>query len=110
MTGNPYLVGGRGRFDTLLMQSFPGRILSKGGAEAVSAAGLSMPNGQMYGLAVKVLDGNYRAVGQMVLKMLEDIGFLCEPVSSELDKWWQPQLKNHAGHVVGTTRTLIVDQ
>ncbi len=44
MSSYPYLVGGNGRFDTVLMQSFPGRIMSKGGAEAVSAAGFIMPN------------------------------------------------------------------
>jgi len=110
MTSHPYLVGGKGRFDTLLMESFPGQILSKGGAEAVSAAGFRMPNGQVYGLAVKVLDGNYRAVGQMVLNMLKDIGFLTDPVPAELERWWQPELKNHAKRVVGTTRTMIVDQ
>lgn len=107
MTGNPHLVGGTGRFDTALMEAFPGEILSKGGAEAVSGAGIVLPNGQVYGLAVKVLDGNYRAIGQMVLKMLEDIGFLKEEVPEALNDWWKPQMKNHAKRIVGTTRTLI---
>jgi len=49
MTTSPHLVGGEGRFDTVLMQSYPGRIMSKGGAEAVSAAGFRMANGQVYG-------------------------------------------------------------
>ena len=107
MTTYPHLVGGNGRFDTALMQSYPGQIMSKGGAEAVSAAGFIMPDGQAYGLAVKVLDGNYRAIGQMVLKMLEDVGFLKEPLPEGLNRWWNPELKNHARHIVGTTRTLI---
>jgi len=109
MTTFPNLVGGSGRFDTSLMESYPGRIISKGGAEAVSAAGFIMPNGEVFGLAVKVLDGNYRAIGQMVLKMLADIGFLEEPVTERLNKWWKPEMKNHAKIVVGTTRTIIVD-
>jgi L-asparaginase II len=107
MSTYPYLVGGNGRFDTVLMQSFPGRIISKGGAEAVSAAGFRMPDGQVYGLAVKVLDGNYRAIGQMVLKMLEDVGFFQGSLPVTLNKWWTPELKNHAKQVVGTTRTII---
>lgn len=105
MTSNPYLVGGNGRFDTTIMECYPGSIMSKGGAEAVSAAGIIMPDGHVYGLAVKVLDGNYRAIGQMVLTMLRDIGFLKAPLSEKLDKWWKPQLKNHAKHVVGSTHT-----
>jgi len=60
--------------------------------------------------AVKVLDGNYRAIGQMVLSMLADIGFLAAPIPEALERWWQPELKNHARHTVGTTRTIIVDQ
>ena len=109
MTGHPHLVGGEGRFDTALMESYPERVMSKGGAEAVSAAGFIMPDGQVYGLAVKVLDGNYRAIGQMVLKMLVDIGFVKEPVSKKLMRWWQPELKNHAKHIIGTTRTIIAE-
>ncbi|MBT7579823.1 MAG: hypothetical protein HN633_13755, partial [Candidatus Marinimicrobia bacterium] len=56
---------------------------------------------------VKVLDGNYRAIGQMVLKMLEDIGFVEEPLSKQLMKWWKPDLQNHAKHIIGTTKTII---
>ena len=107
MSGHPHLVGGEGRFDTALMKSYPEKILSKGGAEAVSAAGFIMPDGQVYGLAGKVLDGNYRAIGQMVLKMLEDIGFVEEPLSKQLMKWWKPDLQNHAKHIIGTTKTII---
>ena len=109
MTSFPHLVGGSGRFDTALMESYPARIMSKGGAEAVSAAGFIMPNGEIFGLAVKVLDGNYRAIGQMVLKMLEDIGFFNDPLPEKLDKWWKPELKNHAKQIVGTTSTIIAD-
>lgn len=107
MNTHPHLVGGEGRFDTALMESFPEKLMSKGGAEAVSAAGFIMPDGQVYGLAVKVLDGNYRAIGQMVLTMLSDVGFLEEPVSDKLKKWWSPELRNHAKHVIGTTKTII---
>ncbi|MCF7825284.1 MAG: asparaginase [Candidatus Marinimicrobia bacterium] len=110
MNGFPHLVGGQGRFDTALMESYPERIMSKGGAEAVSAAGFMMPNGEVYGLAVKVLDGNYRAIGQMVLKMLEDIGFVKEPVAERLMTWWKPELKNHAKRIIGTTNTIIAEQ
>ncbi|MCF7823704.1 MAG: asparaginase [Candidatus Marinimicrobia bacterium] len=107
MTTYPHLVGGNGRFDTALMEGFPGQIISKGGAEAVSAAGFIMPDGQVYGLAVKVLDGNYRAIGQMVLKMLEEVGFFQGSPPENLSKWWLPELKNHAKHIIGTTRTLL---
>jgi len=107
MNRNPHLVGGEGRFDTALMKSFPGVMMSKGGAEAVSAAGFVMADGDVCGLAIKVLDGNYRAIGQMVLSVLKDIGQLEEPVADRLSRWWRPELKNHAKHVIGTMQTII---
>ena len=107
MTTYPHLVGGTGRFDTLLMESFPGRILSKGGAEAVSAAAFTLPDGQIYGLAVKILDGNYRAIGQMVLSLLKEAGFWEGDTPEGLRRWWAPELKNHAGLIIGTMKTLI---
>jgi L-asparaginase II len=105
MTSYPYLVGGRQRFDTVLMESFPGTIISKGGAEAVSAAGFILPDGQVYGLAIKVLDGNYRVIGQMVLSILKELGFINGPVPEQLEHWWTPSMKNHAQIVIGTMRT-----
>lgn len=105
MSTYPYLVGGNQRFDTSLMESFPGRIISKGGAEAVSAAGFIMPDGQIFGLAIKVLDGNYRAIGQMVLSILKDMGFIKDMMPEKLGHWWAPAMKNHAGIVVGTMET-----
>ncbi len=110
MNRNPHMVGGEGRFDTALMESYPEKMMSKGGAEAVSAAGFIMPDGQVYGLAVKVLDGNYRAIGQMVLKMLEDVGFVKAILSDQLMKWWKPDLRNHAKHIIGTTKTVIAEK
>ncbi|MCF7809000.1 MAG: asparaginase [Candidatus Marinimicrobia bacterium] len=105
MTSNPYLVGGNQRFDTALMESFPGRIMSKGGAEAVSAAGFILPDGQVYGLAIKVMDGNYRVIGQMVLSILKEMGFIDGPMPEKLSHWWTPAMKNHAQVVVGTMKT-----
>ena len=39
--------------------------------------------------------------------MLEEVGFVQEPISEKLMKWWQPELKNHANHIIGTTQTII---
>ena len=107
MTSHPYLVGGNQRFDTVLMESWPGKIISKGGAEAVSAAGFIMPDGQVFGLAIKVMDGNYRVIGQMVLSILNEMGFIDGPMPDQLNHWWSPAMKNHAQLVIGTMKTII---
>jgi L-asparaginase II len=56
MRAHPVLVGGDGATDTMLMQQQPG-IAAKGGAEGLFCAG-----GRGLGLALKVADGNPRAL------------------------------------------------
>jgi L-asparaginase II len=56
MRAHPVLVGGDGATDTTLMQQHPG-LLAKGGAEGLFCAG-----GRGLGLALKVADGNPRAL------------------------------------------------
>jgi L-asparaginase II len=55
---HPGLVAGTGRLDTLLMQQLPGKVLSKGGAEGVSAG--AFPERGL-GFALKIADGAKRA-------------------------------------------------
>jgi L-asparaginase II len=56
MRAHPELVGGEGATDTVLMQTQPGTV-AKGGAEGLLCAG-----GNGTGLALKVADGNSRAL------------------------------------------------
>jgi len=56
MRAHPELVGGEGATDTTLMQRHPG-VVAKGGAEGLFCAG-----GRRLGLALKVADGNPRAL------------------------------------------------
>ena len=56
MQAHPELVGGEGSTDTALMQQHPG-LAAKGGAEGLFCAG-----GRGLGLALKVADGNPRAL------------------------------------------------
>ena len=68
MTGNPFLVGGSDRFDTLLMEATEGRVLCKIGAEGVHMLAL-VERG--IGLAIKVEDGSQRAQYHAVVALLE---------------------------------------
>lgn len=65
MRAHPWLLGGSGQTDTLLMLSVPG-LLAKRGAEAVHA--LALPDGT--GITVKIDDGSYRALGPVVVAAL----------------------------------------
>ncbi len=79
MTSNPDMVGGPGRFDTLLMQAYQGKVVSKAGAEAYQAIGLMpgalRPGSPGIGIAFKISDGDNtgrarKAVGLEILRQL----------------------------------------
>src|SRR5262249_10728204 len=68
MRAHPELVGGEGATDTTLMQQQPG-IAAKGGAE-----GLLCASGGGMGLALKVTDGNPRALRPALAVLAERLG------------------------------------
>jgi L-asparaginase II len=72
MRAEPYLVGGRDREDTAIMQAAPD-LLVKEGAEALDCAA-SISDG--IGVAVKIADGGYRAVGPATVAVLDQLGLL----------------------------------
>jgi L-asparaginase II len=74
MRRHPYLVGGRNRTDTAVMQAAPGLVV-KSGAEALACAGI--PEAGL-GVAVKVGDGGERASGPALIHALESMGGLSQ--------------------------------
>lgn len=62
MTSNPQMVGGPGRFDTLIMERTAGRMVVKAGAEGYQAIGLPAgalgPGTPGIGIAFKIADGD----------------------------------------------------
>ncbi len=76
MTSDPLMISDNNRFDTAVIQSSHGQVISKGGAEGIQC--LCKVNEGM-GLALKVEDGSKRAkqsVGLHLLKQLEWISEL----------------------------------
>jgi len=72
MRAEPYLVGGRDRDDTAVMQALDG-VVMKEGAEALDCAVLT---DRGIGIAVKVADGGYRAAGPATIAVLDRLGAL----------------------------------
>jgi L-asparaginase II len=72
MRAHPYLVGGRDREDTEIMEATDDLVV-KEGAEALDCA-VSLDAG--LGIAVKVADGGYRAVGPALIAVLDQLGLL----------------------------------
>ncbi len=95
------MVAGSGRFDTVVIQASGGRILSKGGAEAVHAAALPAFG---IGIAVKIDDGGKRASeAAMAALLLAHSGCDAAAVSRLAGYATQP-LRNTLGAVVGELR------
>jgi L-asparaginase II len=97
MTAHPHLVAGTGRLCSELMAAAPD-VLAKTGAEGVYAACLPM---QGLGLALKVEDGAGRAAEVALLALLRALDALGAEAAAALAERARPQLRNHAGLVVG---------
>ena len=74
MRAEPYLVAGRGRSDTRMMEAVPG-LICKVGAEGLHCAALL---GRGIGVAVRIDDGSDRAAAPALVKALELLGLLDE--------------------------------
>jgi L-asparaginase II len=94
MRARPELVGGEGATDTELMRALPGWI-AKGGAEGLLC--LASPEG--LGLALKVADGNSRALRPAVAAFVAQLGL-------ELPAFAEVPLKNSRGEQVGHVANL----
>ncbi len=101
MLAHPELVAGKDRFDTDVMRTFKGRIVSKAGAEGVQCIG-DMKAG--LGIAIKAEDGNGRAV---VVAMMEVFRQLCignEEIYKELSNYVETPIKNMKNEVIGMVK------
>lgn len=111
MVSNPDMVGGPGRFDTILMEIASGRILCKGGAEGYQAIGLLPgavePGSPALGIAFKISDGDSpdRARPMVAVELLRQIGALSAKDAAQLSDFGPRPIRNFAGLTVGEYRT-----
>jgi L-asparaginase II len=96
VAAHPFLVGGTGRFDTVLMTALGARVFAKGGAEGVHCAALPA---QGLGIAVKCTDGAGRAADVACAALIDR--FLGGGVPAALVR---PELRNWNGVKVGELR------
>ena len=66
-TSHPMLVAGTGHLDTLAMEAFGGRVMQKGGADAVQCGAI---RDKGWGYALKIDDGNMQASQTLVANLL----------------------------------------
>jgi L-asparaginase II len=92
MRGHPEMVAGTGRLCTALMRAMP--VVAKSGAEGVYCLGLP---GRGLGLAVKIEDGNSRAVAPVVERVLGRLGCLTPEAGAVFEDIRALVGKNHRG-------------
>ncbi|MEB3285740.1 MAG: asparaginase [Candidatus Sericytochromatia bacterium] len=95
--GHPLLIAGEKRIDTSLMCAAPGKMMAKIGGEAVHAGGI-LSSGHAW--AMKVSDGNKRAIGPTLRRALQEVGFDW-PTHDTGDETTQPRLINNRGEHIG---------
>lgn len=116
MLNEPYMVAGRRRICTDLM-NLPGRrCVAKSGAEGVYCAGAlphavadspvlrAMGVSGAIGIAVKVEDGHSGVRHQAVVETLSQLGLLSKADREALAAYGPSPIKNYAGKVVGEFR------
>ncbi len=109
---NPYLIAGKNRIDTILMEALPGQLFAKSGADGVFAMAVApsekYPKG--LGIAIKVSDGDasHHARTIIVTEILIQLGILCSDKNTwpaQLQKMASPNVRNCAGIHVATIKS-----
>lgn len=98
MTAHPEMVSGEGRFDVALARTFSGNVVNKVGAEGVEGIGFADPP---IGIAVKILDGNARALYPVVVEVLRQLGLLNGVNMEYLRPFEKPEIHNYRHLLVG---------
>ena len=95
MCSCPDLVGGSNHFDTNFIKALTRRGVTKVGGESVRGIALKTQDKGPVGIAIKILDGNFRALPVATMKLLEHLELLTEEELQNLDKFRTKILKNH---------------
>ncbi len=98
MMDEPFQVAGTGRLCTLLMETAPGKVFVKVGAEGVYGAGIPSEG---LGIVLKVEDGGRRAAEPALLRVLEHLGVPGLGHSPLLQPFRAPVVRDTLGDEVG---------
>jgi L-asparaginase II len=99
MTRHPDLVSGTARGDLMLMRHGGGDWVSKVGADGVQAIGIGSRG---IGIAIRIADGNRRALHVATIAVLEQLGLIDEPAGTPLAPMDERVIRNYRGIAVGS--------
>lgn len=98
---HPRHIAGDGRLETTIMQTLPGRVFAKTGAEGGFALALAKEG---LGVALKIEDGASRALGPAIIEVLRQLEILSPEAQAALGSLWRPVILNHRQQEVGFLR------
>ncbi len=101
---HPRLIAGDGRLETILMETLPGKVFAKTGAEGGFALALK---DEGLGVAVKIEDGASRPLNPTIIQVLDQLGLLPSEAKDALRSYWQPIMLNHRKQEVGRIRPVF---
>jgi L-asparaginase II len=100
----PEMVAGDERLCTDIMRALGMAVFAKTGAEGGYALTLFEKS---LGVAVKIEDGNVRAMGPVVIEILNQLGVLSAPQREALKSYHYPSIQNHRREQVGELRAVF---
>ncbi len=109
MSKYPEFIGGTNNFDSIFIKALRGRGITKIGAESVRGISLKKKEGGSIGIAIKILDGNSRALPLATIKLLNHLNLLKDLELKNLNNFSSKILKNHNGIEVGKIEVIIED-
>ena len=106
MRAEPFMIGGTSRFDTDLIQN--SNVVGKVGGEGIHCVAVPPENDRpAIGLAVKIADGNFRALYPVVTSLLNRLGVLNEGQMQKLAYYVKTPLKNHCKKEIGFVQACV---
>ena len=109
MSKHPYLIGGKNRFDTEFNSILNGRGICKAGGEAIRGIVLKTQKHGLMGIAIKVLDGNQRAIEVATMATLNHLKVLKDEETKKLLQYKSKPLYNHRKTHIGDIIAKIKD-
>ncbi|MBK7470306.1 MAG: asparaginase [Betaproteobacteria bacterium] len=104
MSAHPELVSGERRNDLALMQAGQGDWATKVGAEGVQGIAVKSRG---IGIAIKIADGNARALFPVTVAVLQQLGLLADPAATPLAGYFEPAQRNLRGLVTGKIQPVV---
>ena len=99
---NPYHIAGKDRFDTEFIKAMNGNAVTKIGGEGVRGLGIRTENGEVYGIAIKIIDGNQRCNPKATIAVLKELKLINDTQLQALHSYNNKILQNHCGKEVGS--------